>query len=91
MARRKMLPLSKSAPRANCALVIFSLSSISVGIKRRAIVIIMAISWDGTPILVSGRIKYSNPSARAMGEVVRVSIDVQITRKIIRSAIKVPR
>lgn len=44
-ARSTKLPLSKSAPRAAWAFIILSVSSISVGIKRSAMVIIMANSW----------------------------------------------
>ena len=40
----KMFPLSKSAPRAFCADMILSVSSISVGMNRRAMAIIMASS-----------------------------------------------
>ena len=42
--RTKILPVSKSAPRDFCALIILSVSSNNVGIKRSAIVIIIANS-----------------------------------------------
>ena len=41
-------PFSKSAPRAICAFIILSVSSRRIGIKRRAIDIIIAISCTGT-------------------------------------------
>ena len=46
-AREIRLPLSKSAPRAIWAFMILSVSSSRVGMKRRAMVIIMASSWAG--------------------------------------------
>ena len=44
LARWKIFPVSKSAPRAFCADMILSVSSISVGMNRRAMDIIMASS-----------------------------------------------
>ena len=55
-------PFSKSAPLAICAFMILSVSSRRIGIKRRAMDIIMAISCTGTRILFSGRSSLSRPS-----------------------------
>ena len=70
LARWKRLPVSKSAPRAFWADMILSVSSMSVGIKRRAMLIIMDISCTGTLIFFRGLNSRSIPSVRAMGEVV---------------------
>ena len=70
LARWIRLPDSKSAPRAFWADMILSVSSMSVGMKRRAMHIIMASSWTGTWIFFSGFSSSSSPSVRAMGEVV---------------------
>ena len=69
-ARSISLPLSKSAPRAFWADMILSVSSISVGMNRRAMHIIMDSSWTGTLMTFSGFIRLSSPSVREMGEVV---------------------
>ena len=69
-ARRIRLPVSKSAPLAFWADMILSVSSIRVGMKRRAMLIIMASSWTGTLSFLSGLSRLSKPSVRAMGEVV---------------------
>ena len=84
MARLMRLPLSKSAPRAICAFMILSASSIRVGMKRRAMVIIMASSCAGKCSLLRGLSSVSMPSHREMGEVVSVSTEVPATRKISR-------
>ena len=70
LARRMRLPVSKSAPRAFWAEMILSVSSISVGMKRRAMDIIIASSWTGTWSFFKGFISRSMASVRAMGEVV---------------------
>ena len=72
MARMRCtrLPVSKAAPRAFWALIILSVSSMSVGMKRSAMVIIMASSCAGKPILCSGLAARSMPSVSSMGEVV---------------------
>ena len=70
LARRMMLPVSKSAPRAFWALMILSVSSMRVGMKRRAIHIIMDSSCTGTLIFFKGFRSFSSPSVREMGEVV---------------------
>jgi hypothetical protein len=58
-----------------------------VGIKRRAIVIIIANSWAGRPNLVKGFKRASIPSVKIMGEVVRVKSDVPIIRRVNLTAI----
>ena len=58
-------PLSKSAPRAFWASIILSTSSMRMGIKRRAMLIIMARSWTGTLMSFKGRHK----AFHAVGEV----------------------
>ena len=40
--------------------------------NRRAMVIIMASSWAGTPIFLKGRSRDSMPSVSTMGDVVKV-------------------
>ena len=66
------LPLVKLAPRAVWAFMMRSVSSSSVGMKRRAMVIIMASSWAGTPTRLKGFSKCSMPSVRTIGDVVYV-------------------
>jgi small subunit ribosomal protein S13 len=90
LIRFNKFPLSNSAPLAIWALIIFSVSSIKVGIKRRAIVIIMAISCAGTLIIFKKDNIFSIPSVRAIGEVVRVSHDVDKIRKNSLTAINNP-
>ena len=70
-----MLPDSKSAPLACCALMILSVSSIRVGINLSAMVIMSAISWLGSPILENGFSSFSSPSVSSIGLVVSVRID----------------
>ena len=70
LARWKMLPDSKSAPRAFWADMILSVSSISVGMKRRAMDIIIASSWMGIFSFFSGDSRCSSASVRLMGLVV---------------------
>ena len=70
MARWIRLPLSKSAPRARWADMILSVSSMRVGINRRAIDIVIASSWTGTRTFFSGPSRDSSPSVSRMGEVV---------------------
>ena len=70
LARSVILPVSKSAPLAFCADMILSVSSMSVGMKRSAMLIIMLISWTGTLSFLSGPSRISSPSVRAMGLVV---------------------
>ena len=48
--RSKIFPLSKSTPLDICAFMILSNSSVKIGINRRAMDIIMAISCTGTCI-----------------------------------------
>ena len=70
-------------------LMILPVSSISVGMKRRAIVIIMENSCTGRPIFLKGDKSLSIASVRATGEVVYVkSTKVLIIRHTIRSAIR---
>ena len=70
-----MLPLSRSAPLAIWAFMILSVSSRRMGIKRRAMDIIMATSCTGTCILLRGCRRLSMPSVRALGVVVKVISD----------------
>ena len=70
LARLTRLPVSKSAPLAFWADMILSVSSIRVGMKRRAMLIIMVISCTGTLMTFRGLISSSSPSVRAMGLVV---------------------
>ena len=79
-ARWSRLPVSKSAPRAVCAFMILSVSSRSVGMKRRAMVIIMAISCTGKCTAFRGLSSRSSASVSAMGEVVSVKSDVPASR-----------
>ena len=90
-ARRKRLPDSKSAPRAICAFMILSASSIKVGMKRRAMDIIMAISWAGKRRRVNGRIRLSMPSVREMAEVVSVRSCEAVMSSTSRTARKAAR
>jgi hypothetical protein len=86
-----ILPLSKSAPRAVCAFIILSVSSRRVGIKRRAIVIIIASSWEGRPTTFIGDSNLSMPSVSVMGFVARVKSEDPNIRRISLRAIKVAR
>ena len=70
MALCVSLPVSKSAPRAFWADIILSVSSMSVGMKRRAMLIIMLISCTGTRSFLRGFSSSSSPSVRARGLVV---------------------
>ena len=63
-------PLSISAPRAFWADMILSVSSIRVGMKRRAMVIIMDSSWTLTWSTLSGLSSRSMASVSVVGEVV---------------------
>ena len=63
-------PVSMSAPRDFCADIILSVSSMSVGIKRSAMVIIIASSCTGSLNTDSGASRRSMPSVSSMGEVV---------------------
>ena len=85
-----MLPEVKSAPLAICAFIILSVSSSKVGIKRRAMVIIIANSWAGSPIFLKGLSSLSIPSVKAMGEVVKVNNDETTIKKTSLIVIKSP-
>src|SRR5690606_34875346 len=85
-ARRRSPPVSRSAPRACWALTMRSSSSSSVGTKRSAMVIIIAISWAGKPRRWPGFSSHSRASARATGEVVRVTRDTPATNRMSRTA-----
>jgi uncharacterized protein (UPF0261 family) len=87
LARWIMPPVSKSAPRAFCAFIIFSISSANVGINRRAMAIIMAISWAGTLNGLNGLSRLSMASVSWMGEVVSVRMDDPTINSISREAI----
>ena len=77
-------PVEKLAPRACCARMMRSASSARVGMKRRAIVIMSASSWAGTPMGLSGRSIISSPSVSRIGDVVSVRIDAMVTSRISR-------
>ena len=70
LARWRILPDSKSAPLAFWADMILSVSSMRVGMKRRAMDIIMLSSCTGTLIFFKKPSRDSSPSVRAMGLVV---------------------
>ena len=67
--------------------MILSVSSMSVGMKRSAIDIIIASSCTGTLIFLRGPSKLSRPSVRRMGEVVYVSRNVPMMSSVMRSII----
>ncbi len=69
-ARWTRLPESKSAPLARWADMILSVSSMRVGMNRRAMDIIMDSSWTGTWSFFSGPSRLSRPSVSSRGEVV---------------------
>ena len=73
-------PVSKDAPRAFCAIIILSISSIKEGINLKAILIIIATSWTGNFIHLRGVSRLSSPSVRFMGVVVSVIKEVESTR-----------
>ena len=91
LARWKRLPVSKSAPRAFCADMILSVSSMSVGMKRRAMDIIMLISCTGTLSFLSGPKRISIASVSAMGDVVYVSRNVPAMSIVIRRTMNTAR
>ena len=70
LARCQRLPFTKSAPREDWAFMMRSVSSKSVGMKRSAMVIIMASSCAGTPKRRNGIRRSSMPSVRTIGLVV---------------------
>ena len=74
-------PVSKLAPLAFCAEMIFCVSSKRVGMKRSAMLMIIAISCTGTLMSASGFIRLSVPSAISTGVVVRVSNDAPLMSK----------
>ena len=76
-ARRRfmMLPSVKSAPRDCCAFMMRSVSCMSVGTKRRAIVIIIASSCAGMPMRLPGASSASIASVSFNGLVVNVNSD----------------
>jgi len=76
-ARFTILPVSKLAPLAICAFIILSASSNKVGIKRRAIVIIIAISCTGKRMRFNGFSKVSMAAVKLIGDVVNVKTDEQ--------------
>src|SRR5699024_1182946 len=80
------LPVIKVEPLALCAFMIFSVSSISVGMNLRLIEIIIASSCIGTLISLIGAPRFSMASVSSIGLVVRVRIVVMInsiTRRIV--------
>ena len=89
LARLISPPVSRSAPRAFCAFIIRSISSISTGIKRKASVIIMARVCTGTFITFSGESRRSKPSVSMVGVVVYVSSELTTTSRIIRTVVNI--
>lgn len=88
LARASRFPVSKSAPLADWAFMILSVSSNRVGMKRRAMVIIMDISCTGKRMYFRGLSTRSRASVRAMGEVVKVKSEVPRIKKTNRRDIK---
>ncbi len=86
-ARWRRLPLSKSAPRACCAFMILSVSSMRIGMKRSAIDIIIEISCTGTPTFFRAPSPFSRPSVSWFGVVVSVMSEEPSTRRIRRAPI----
>ena len=86
-----MLPVKKSAPRDCCAFMILSVSSMSVGTKRRAIVIIIASSCAGTPMDLSDERIASSASVSFSGLVVNVRSDDSSSSSARRRQMKKPR
>ena len=70
LIRSVMVPLSSMAPRAFWAFMILSVSSMRVGMKRRAMLIIMASSCTGKCSLPRGLSSCSMASVSTMGLVV---------------------
>ncbi len=70
LARCTRFPSLKLAPLAFWAVMILSVSSSSVGIKRREIVIIIAKVCTGTCSFFNGDSRRSMASVKAMGDVV---------------------
>ena len=64
------LPVSISAPRAFCADIILSVSSMSVGMNLSAMDIIIASSCTGNFIFLSGESSRSIASVSVIGDVV---------------------
>ena len=91
LARFTRLPVSKSAPLAFWADIILSVSSIRVGMNRRAMHIIMLSSCTGIWSFFSGPISDSKPSVREMGEVVKVMRKVPVISIRILPIIKIAR
>src|SRR5690606_30315973 len=88
--RRMGPPVSKSAPRAFWAFIIRSSSPARVGMKRRAMLIISAISWFGTPTRRPGASSHSKASVIATGEVVKVTTDTPAASNTSRAANRPP-
>ena len=86
LTRLKIFPLSKSAPRAFCAFLMRSVSSMRMGINRSAMLMTSASACTGTLIHLSGVRRLSTPSVSETGVVVYVSSEEQTTRSASRSA-----
>ena len=86
----QIFPAVKSAPLDDWAFIMRSVSSRRVGIKRSAIVIIMASSCAGTPKRRNGMRRASIPSVSTIGLVVYVKRDEKAIRNTRRSVIKTP-
>ena len=70
LTRSVILPVSSWAPRAFWAFIILSVSSMRVGMKRRAMLIIIASSCTGKCSLPKGFSSCSMASVSTMGLVV---------------------
>ena len=71
--------------------MILSVSSMSVGMKRRAMDIIMLISCTGTLSFLSGPKRISIASVSAMGDVVYVSRNVLAMSIVMRRTMNTAR
>ena len=82
LTRFTMLPVSKSAPLAFCAAIMRLVSSISVGMNRRAMDIMSASACTGNLMYFKGFSRLSRPSVRLTGVVVSVRSAEPSTKNI---------
>ena len=80
-------PWWKSTPRLACAFLIRSVSSVRVGIKRRAKEIDLAILWTGTKRSFRGANNHSLAFVLSLGFVVAVKMFVSLRTKTNRTMI----
>src|SRR5699024_7510039 len=90
LIRSRNLPVRKSTPLDACALDILSVSCINVGMKRKEMDIISAISWTGNFTFLKGCNKLSIASVISIGVVVSVNRDVIKISKQKRNEITSP-